>query len=230
MINLEIDEMPSRIASLPVDPVRKIPVPWFVAWIDGKPEFRVADGEKRSLAVREKRCWVCGEKLGRIMTFVIGPMCGINRTSMEPPSHSDCALYSVRHCPFLSRPQMDRRESGMDALVEQGASCDGEMIRRNPGVSALWNTRDYKMFNDGKGGYLLRVGDPESVWWFCEGRQATCEEVEASIVSGIPLLLNMARKQIEEDAQVRLQHVLELIKGQYRDLKPWLPKPLEAAK
>ena len=37
--------MPSRIAALPVDE-RGYPVPWFVAWIDGKPEFRCADPAK----------------------------------------------------------------------------------------------------------------------------------------------------------------------------------------
>jgi hypothetical protein len=39
------DGMPESVGRLPVDH-RGYPVPWFVAWIDGKPEFRCADGEK----------------------------------------------------------------------------------------------------------------------------------------------------------------------------------------
>jgi hypothetical protein len=35
-------------------------------------------------------------------SFVVGPMCGINRNSAEPPSHKECAQWSARNCPFLS--------------------------------------------------------------------------------------------------------------------------------
>jgi hypothetical protein len=66
-------------------------VPWFVAWFDGKPEFRAMDGLKWIRAVREHLCWVCGGRLGVWQTFVLGPMCGINRTTVEPPCHLECA-------------------------------------------------------------------------------------------------------------------------------------------
>lgn len=55
--------MPASIRALPIDPVRKIPVPWFVSWIDGKPEFRCMAHERLTLAVKERLCWVCGTKL-----------------------------------------------------------------------------------------------------------------------------------------------------------------------
>src|SRR5258708_35755545 len=102
------EPLPSRMLSLPIDD-RGYVVPWFVDWIDGKPEFRAMDGKKFVRAVREKLCWVCGERLGRYMTFVAGPMCGINRTSSEPPSHLECARWSARNWPFLSNPEMIRR-------------------------------------------------------------------------------------------------------------------------
>jgi hypothetical protein len=94
---------------LPIDE-RGYPVPWFVAWLpDGKPEFRAMDRTKWFRAIREKLCWVCGGKLGVNVCFVAGPMCGINRTSSEPPSHLECARYSSRNCPFLNNPRMVRR-------------------------------------------------------------------------------------------------------------------------
>lgn len=57
-MNLDVP-IPARIDALPKCPVRKVPVPvpWFVAWIDGKPEFRVADGAKFKLAVEQALCW-----------------------------------------------------------------------------------------------------------------------------------------------------------------------------
>jgi hypothetical protein len=187
------ENIPSRILALPVDPVRKVPVPWFVAWVDGKPEFRAADASKLVRAVREKRCWVCGEPLGRLMTFVVGPMCGLNRTSAEPPSHTECARYSARACPFLTRPGMDRREAGLEKLCPHSPA--GEMIKRNPGVTLLWTTRGYRVFGDGKGGALFRLGDPTGLEWFCEGRPATRAEVAESVRTGLPILEDMAQRQ-----------------------------------
>lgn len=47
--------LPARMRDLPIDD-RGYPVPWFVAWVDGKPEFRAMDQEKFIRALREKLC------------------------------------------------------------------------------------------------------------------------------------------------------------------------------
>jgi hypothetical protein len=103
-IRPELEALPSRMKTLPVDE-RGYPVPWFVDWVDGKPEFRAMDGNKWESAVRYRLCWVCGGTLGVNKSFVAGPMCGINRTSAEPPCHLECATWSARNCPFLKNPQ-----------------------------------------------------------------------------------------------------------------------------
>lgn len=183
--------MPKPIRALRIDPIRRMPVPWFVTWIDGKPEFRVADGRKFALALEARLCWVCGTRIRDRMAFVLGPMCTVTRTSAEPPCHIECAVFSVRACPFLSRPKMERREGG----IPEGAGCAGHMITRNPGVGCVWGTTVYTPFRDGPG-VLLNVGDPirDMVSWWAEGRKATRAEVEASIDSGLPILREMAEK------------------------------------
>ena len=90
--------LPDRIKRLPIDE-EGFPVPYFVPYVNGRPEFRGFDGEKLGICVRQKRCWLCGEPLGKFMVFVIGPMCAVNRTSAEPPSHRDCPQFAVRACP-----------------------------------------------------------------------------------------------------------------------------------
>ncbi len=181
--------LPRRIQALPVDE-RGFPVPWFVAWIDGKPEFRAMDGRKWVAAVEKRLCWVCGQPLGSRFTFVVGPMCGINRISSEPPSHRDCAEFSAKACPFLTMPKMVRRENDLPAGVEEPA---GVFCRRNPGVALLWHTRSYEVFRvDEAGvqaGYLIRMGEPFEVAWWSQGRPATRQEVEESIATGLPTLL-----------------------------------------
>lgn len=44
-------ELPRRMAELPTDHIGR-PVPWFVAWIDGKPDFRVIGPGKLQSALR----------------------------------------------------------------------------------------------------------------------------------------------------------------------------------
>ena len=185
-------EMPSRVARLRRDRLGR-PVPWFVADVDGEPDFRIMDGRALALAIKEHRCWVCGERMtGPTAAFVIGPMCAVNRVSAEPPSHRECAVYSARVCPFLTKPNKRRRESNMPEGATE--TSGGISIRRNPGVALVWVSRHWKAWEDGSGGILFDVGTSIRVLWFCEGREATREEVMESIDSGLPILQEMAQK------------------------------------
>jgi hypothetical protein len=208
---LEPLPLPLRLRQLPVD-ARGYPVPWFVAWHDGQPEFRAMDARKWRDAVQLKLCWVCGQPLGRWLAFPIGPMCAVNRVTAEPPSHRECAEWSIRNCPFLSQPRMVRRESGLSEVEEPG----GQMIRRNPGVTCLWITRGYEVFNDGTGKPLITVGAPEIVTWWTEGRAATRAEVEASIESGLPILMAAAQR----DGRFAIEQLGRCVEA----AKPWYPQ------
>jgi hypothetical protein len=204
------EPLPVRMQHLPVDE-RGYVVPWFVDWLDGKPEFRAMDPNKFVRAIKQRRCWVCGERLGVNMCFVAGPMCGINRTSSEPPSHLECARWSARNCPFLANPRMVRRE---DETTDAGIVA-GFGIKRNPGVVMLWITRGYEIFTDGRGQHLIQMGTPETVEWWCEGRAATRGEVVQSIEEGLPNLEAMAR--LEKGG-------LEYLTKSRERFEPWLPK------
>ena len=182
-------EMPERMRRLPISD-EGYPIPYFVPFIDGKPEFRGMDGERLGLCVRLKRCWLCGQPLGVHMTFPIGPMCAVNRNIAEPPSHHGCALYGVRACPFLTQPRMRRNEKD----VPQGHIA-GVGLKRNPGVICLWTTRSYRVWRPPGGGVLFAIGDPETVEYFAEGRPATRAEVLASMESGLPLLMEIAEEE-----------------------------------
>lgn len=197
-----LPERPLRMRSLPLND-KGYPVPWFVEWIDGKPEFRIMDGDKWARAVKHRLCWLCGEAMGRHMTFVAGPMCGVNRTSSEPPSHRDCAVYAATACPFLTLPKALRRDAGLPegtktlgAKTTESNIVGGVAITRNPGVAMLWTTGDYKVYRVNNG-MLIQMGEPSSVKWFAEGRAATRDEVDESIRTGLPFLQEIADKQGE---------------------------------
>ncbi len=206
----DLPAAPPAIDLLPVD--RGYPVPDFVAWVDGKPEFRAMDGEKLRLAITENRCWVCGKPMTtNRVTFVIGPMCVVNRVSGEPPSHRECAEYSVKACPFLSRPNMVRRENDMPADSREGA---GIMLKRNPGVTCLWTTRNpgSTLIRHGAG-ILFRIWPATAVSFWREGRAATRAEVMASVESGLPALIGMAESD-GPDAVAELNRMV-VEAGQY---------------
>lgn len=172
------------MAALPRDHTGR-PIPWFTHIDDdGTPDFRVIGHRKIPDAVNMGKCWVCGQPLGSFKAFTIGPMCAVNRVSAEPPGHRECAVYSATTCPFLSRPEMVRRERDMaDYAPPAGIS-----IERNPGVTLIWVTKKYGMFSDGQGGRLFDIGQPVETIWFRQGRPATRAEVLESIESGMPIL------------------------------------------
>jgi hypothetical protein len=184
---IDLPPLPDRIKRLPVDE-RGYPVPFFVASVNGAPDFRVFDPLKMQQCVRERLCWVCGEILGRYRSYVIGPMCAINRISAEPPSHYECASFSAIACPFLSRPHMTRR----DNLPEGTKAAPGVHILRNPGVTLLWVTQqDARPVRVGKG-VLFELPEPERIESFKQGREATSDEIYESIESGFPALVKAA--------------------------------------
>lgn len=192
----DLPPIPSRIAALPVSP-KGYPTPWFVETMpDGTRDFRIMSAGRRVLAVRKKLCWVCGEPVGRHMTFVAGPMCGINRTTAEPPCHMGCAVWSAMACPFMVLPAAKYRLANLpeDARTNEGA------LTGNPGVAMLWTCQDYTTFRTPGGDWLITMGEPDHVHWFCEGRRATRDEVVASIDARIHFLEDVAREHGELDA------------------------------
>jgi hypothetical protein len=190
------EPIPPRINLLPRDE-RGFPVPWFVQWMqDGKaclpgvgvPDFRVMDAAKFAQVLRgDHRCWICGGVLGTHRVSIIGCMCAVNRVISEPPSHRSCSEWSVRACPFLAHPRARRNEKDLPEHGEQA----GIALARNPGVVCLWETKTIKPFRAGAG-VLFKLGDPERVDWYCEGRLATRGEVARAMLEGLPTLAAIA--------------------------------------
>ena len=177
--------------SRPVDR-RGFPVPWFVTekTDDGLWDFVSIKQERMFEALKYEKCWVSGQRLGRFKAFCIGPMCAINRTAGDPPCTKEIALWSAKVCPFMTRPRARRAARNEDQQVE-GAGIDGIGIMRNPGVTAVWVSKNSE-YQRGRGFYL---GDPVDVTWWCEGREATREEVLASVDSGIQILEKLASQE-----------------------------------
>jgi hypothetical protein len=180
--------IPKNIKFLPIQ--NGYPVPWFASKIGDQFDFRIADSKKLNKAIAQNLCWVCGQKLNKKVTFAIGPMCAINCTSAEPPSHFDCVEWSAKACPFLVQPKAIRRDANIPDGVKNSPA--GISIDRNPGIVLLWTTRRYNVVRVSNG-ILFKLGIPSNVTWLCQGRQATKAECLESIESGYPALLELAK-------------------------------------
>lgn len=204
-------EVPAPVSWLPRDR-RGFPVPWFVAWVDGVPDFRTVGVGKVELATKFGLCWVCGlELVHQRAAYVAGPMCGVNRVSSEPPSHVACARFAARACPFLVRPAM-RRAAGE---TEGAVGPAGVMIERNPGVAMLWISGSLALPFDVPNGRLFRLPDPLAVEWYAQGRAASRAEVQASVESGLPVLMESA----EAEGRDAVRELVECV----RAFAPLLP-------
>jgi len=219
------------MAHLPLDE-RGYPVPFFVAWVDGKPDFRCMTSGAWEACVTDRRCWICGGILGRFKAFVLGPIGCLTLTSPEPPSHRQCALFAVQACPFLVRPHAQRREARMPAEAEEPA---GLMLKGNPGLVVLWTTTDYRPFRVGAGigreGLLLKVGDPVPSEGLCEelmvepwmqGRPASREEFRAALHEDVEELC--ATVAPFPDAREEVAQILGRLHD-FETLMGWPPRP-----
>lgn len=184
-----VESAPAAVQRLPRDK-HGHPIPWFVHVDErGVPDFRIVRRGGIRDALRFSLCWVCGKTRGRHAAFVIGPMCAVNRTSAEPPSHLECAVFAARACPFLANPAMRRRPRGLEHTVDPA----GTMLTRNPGVALVWSSRTWSTYY--AGGLLFDIGDPTAVSWWAHGRSATRDEVLHSIGTGLPLLHAEAERE-----------------------------------
>lgn len=210
-LDLDEDGMPAAIRALPRDRHHR-PVPWFVDKCNGvaRADFRIVPRGAPVVAVHQQICFTCGQLLPgfRTGTFVIGPMCAVNRISAEPPHHLDCALWSAKNCPFLSRPTMRRRDAGMP----DAAQSPGVMLTRNPGVVLLWTTGFYQLELDAGKGLLFAIGEPQQVDWLREGRPATRQEVLDAMAAGLPALTALAENDADlADVRARYEAALALV-------------------
>lgn len=163
----ELADMPDRLRGRPIDH-RGFPVPWFVTnkTDAGLWDFVRINEARKNEALRKRVCWVSGERLGRAVAFVVGPMCIINRVASDPPIIPEIAEWSARICPFLSRPLAKRPDWDGDQRATPGV-----LVPDNPGLCAVWVTRDYEMSTRDYG--VIHFWEPQRVTWWRKGEDVT---------------------------------------------------------
>lgn len=103
--------IPEKLAQRPRD-TRGYPVPAGVL-VDaqGKPDFKTTDVSRWVYLVKQNRCGLCGEPLGRHKAFIGGPKSHESRLFTDLPMHRDCARYALQVCPYLAAPRFKYAET-----------------------------------------------------------------------------------------------------------------------
>lgn len=142
--------------------VGMFPIPFVTARINGKPDFRVHNDERRKLIGKRKLCQLCGYPLGGDIVFA-GSRSSIRRhTYGEPPMHEECAQWAVEVCPWLAgrgwRYEDEfKREAGGVEWLQQPRLVDIGFVR----------VRSFRMIRDDErpGGVKYEAGEWQRLLW-----------------------------------------------------------------
>lgn len=189
---------PFRVGLLPT--YDDIPVPWFVPWIDGVPDFRVTAETTAAAAINAGVCFICGRQRGRFSTFIVGPLAVINLSSAEPPAHRDCAQYALQVCPFMVNPAALRTS---DAPLPAG-------VERHPEVLIAWTTKRWSLFAT-EGGLLIGIGDPSSLDWYTGGQPAGRDVCGEALKTARDVLLKVSPEAEEDDIHHAYERAVKLL-------------------
>lgn len=135
------DDIPDRLAALPVCPRRGLPIPYAnVITAGGSADFATLDSRCVHDVALQRVCGVCGQELDYWIVFAGGPRCATDRAYVDPPMHHECARAALRLCPYLFRQDMKRRKS-----TAPGAGTPMGFTEAKPEAYLLYVTRSYKI-------------------------------------------------------------------------------------
>jgi hypothetical protein len=138
---------------------------------DGVPDFRTVDQERLAKCIRNRLCGMCGERLGKHIHFVGGPLCVENGLFIDPPMHRECAVYALKTCPHLASSK------GRFAPVGNGHGLHVIEIASDEKAPwfALMHTTGYGLVQHISGTMLIKAARP----WISVERWRDGEPMEA---------------------------------------------------
>jgi hypothetical protein len=171
--------IPPCLAHLPMH--GNLPVPWFTAWPNGKPDFRMRDPKRNNEAVRNGLCGICGRWIQlkprtATLVYVVGPLCLKERVVYGPPQHEECARAAIELCPFLALEERDRSErAGSENTI-----VPREEVPPKPSRVGLAFVRRYSWVRGPSAQLYSFIDEPERVeWWTYQGGKLRLDPIQS---------------------------------------------------
>lgn len=165
MFNTDI-EIPDKMKALPLDH-RGYPIPKF-AHIDseGKPHFDICADDIHVRLVIPGMCFICGQPLGRHRFFIGGPISAKSHYFNDGPSHRECAIFSLKACPFLANRNFTHMTENTKKHIPK--KINTAVSTERPPATALIECRYYRVTSV-SGNIVIEAGEYEGIEWFCDG-------------------------------------------------------------
>jgi hypothetical protein len=169
--------VPLHMRELPRDE-RGYPIPAMVQYDKaGKPLFPVIDMRKWFDLAQGRCCGVCGRPMRAQQGywFVGGPLCFENHAFTDLPMHRECAVFSLKVCPFLALPRF--RYILRDVTLPDGTTVNvnEHVSTKRPERFGLGKAVTYRVqmivSDTNPGSPLLSVPPFELVEWWCNGER-----------------------------------------------------------
>jgi hypothetical protein len=128
---------------LPIDPKRKLPIPFVHDGKDGQWDFTAVLSERMNECVHHHLCGQCGKPLGWWLAFLGGPISSSTGVYTDPPMHEECARAALTLCPHINRANMKR--SKLHAIEGERMSHSQYSILDRTTVWVLTITRGYEI-------------------------------------------------------------------------------------
>ncbi|GLH30150.1 hypothetical protein WSS15_28000 [Acetobacter pasteurianus] len=156
-----------------------LPIPKFATWEGDKPNLTVMNRDFFGTALRNKLCWICGQKMGRFASFVGGPKSTASKCFVEPPMHRDCAEFAMQVCPYLVTGNNERKNklTPLEEKQHRSAGTDPD----NPIIFGMSISNDWHFISGENCFFLKNVA--EVIWWK-HGKLASSKEAEKAVLEG----------------------------------------------
>lgn len=144
--------IPKELSHLKVDK-RGYPVPFFVSYIKGEPEFRFLNPDRLQMIFDTKVCNICGKKLPKdYCYFISGPLGLKNCVATDGGMHRVCAEFSLQACPHIFFQKAQYRENDERGKIA-AANTPAYQVKEKPTELFLVKVDKWEQF---PGEYMLK--------------------------------------------------------------------------
>lgn len=137
----DVEKIPERMKDRPR--YRGLPIPYTAYCVNGEPDFRTVNAQRIADCMENRKCGLCGQRLGLKMYFFGGELCNKNRMFLDPPMHRECIDFAVKVCPYIS---LSSKEYNMRKPFRENVEINPH-VSTAKGRQAIFTSSGYRLYN-----------------------------------------------------------------------------------
>ena len=205
-------QQPKRVQKLPEHQGLKIP---YSVAIDegGKPNYNLTDAEKYITCIRENKCFICGQTLGKHKAFMLPPLAVLRLQHNIPPSHRDCAIWSAETLPSTLNNKPMLLSANDQKQPEQKTGLIMIAVTTKAIYTATNNSPEWS-FTNKESEILINEAH-----WYLDGKQVNYDEVQSHLNKALGVItaeINQSDSEVKKEA-------IETLHSRYRLLEGFMP-------